>query len=182
MGLIMLILIGTVPTAYALNRALPDSAIIRFEANSAAAAEVIEKKAAGYDVLGNPRPAVTGYVSQHRITEGTYPSLAVLVREIAEQVKGYGSLKKIPAEAVGNTRNDMYLASEALRYLMKDKDSDLSKDELAALDAYKQSLEPQRGLSRSGSRFPSRSRSDLEPWSDGSASLSPWERRSARPI
>ena len=26
MGLIMLILIGTVPTAYALNRALPDSA------------------------------------------------------------------------------------------------------------------------------------------------------------
>ena len=37
MGLIMLILIGTVPTAYALNRALPDSEIIKFETNSAAA-------------------------------------------------------------------------------------------------------------------------------------------------
>ncbi len=35
----------------------------------------------------------------------------------------------------------MYLASEALRYLMKDKDGDLSKDELAALGAYKQSLD-----------------------------------------
>jgi inorganic phosphate transporter, PiT family len=141
MGLIMLILIGTVPTAYALNRALPDSEIVNFETNSAAAAEVIQKKASGYNVLGNPRPAVTLYVSQHQITEGTYPSLAVLVHEIAEQVKGYGSLKNIPAEAVGNTRNDMYLVSEALRYLMKDKDSELSKEELAALGAYKQSLD-----------------------------------------
>src|SRR5262249_57332658 len=37
MGLIMLILIGTVPTAYALNRALPASQIEQFPANSKAA-------------------------------------------------------------------------------------------------------------------------------------------------
>ena len=37
MGLIMLILIGTVPTAYALNRALPESQIEQFTENSAAA-------------------------------------------------------------------------------------------------------------------------------------------------
>src|SRR5712675_2073539 len=37
MGLIMLILIGTVPTAYALNRAMPASQIEKFTANSAAA-------------------------------------------------------------------------------------------------------------------------------------------------
>src|SRR5580692_4113713 len=41
MGLIMLILIGTVPTAYALNRALPDSQVAQFEKNSAAASTVI---------------------------------------------------------------------------------------------------------------------------------------------
>src|ERR1700682_1178437 len=46
MGLIMLILIGTVPTAYALNRALPDSQIKQFVVNSAAASNVIERKAA----------------------------------------------------------------------------------------------------------------------------------------
>jgi hypothetical protein len=28
-------------------------------------------------------------------------------------------LAKVPAEAVGNTGNDMYLASEAIRFLMK---------------------------------------------------------------
>jgi inorganic phosphate transporter, PiT family len=83
MGLIMLILIGTVPTAYALNRALPESQIEQFVSNSAAASTVIEGKAAGYNVIGNPRPAVTNYVAQHQINEGTYPSLAVLVRDIS---------------------------------------------------------------------------------------------------
>jgi PiT family inorganic phosphate transporter len=141
MGLIMLILIGTVPTAYALNRALPESQIVQFSANSAAAAKVVEQKAAGYNILGNPRPAVTEYVAHHKINEGTYPSLAVLIQEIDKQVKQYGSLSKIPAEAVANTRNDMYLASEALRYLMKDKDNELSKEEVATLNSYKQSLD-----------------------------------------
>src|SRR5215469_1696764 len=41
MGLIMLILIGTVPTAYALNRALPQSQIAKFVSNSKAASAVI---------------------------------------------------------------------------------------------------------------------------------------------
>jgi inorganic phosphate transporter, PiT family len=141
MGLIMLILIGTVPTAYALNRAMPDSQIAQFSANSAAASKIVEEKAAGYSILGDPRPAVMEYVAHHKINEGTYPSLAVLIRDIDNQVKQYGSIARIPAEAVGNTRNDMYLADEALRNLMKDKDSDLSKDDGATLNTYKQSLD-----------------------------------------
>ena len=141
MGLIMLILIGTVPTAFALNRALPDSAMVQFSANSAAAAQVVSQKAAGYNILGNPRPAVMEYVAHHHLNEGTYPSLAALIQDIDKQVKEYGSLAKIPAAAVGNTRNDMYLADEALRNLMKDKDSELSKEQVATLNAYKQSLD-----------------------------------------
>lgn len=141
MGLIMLILIGTVPTAYALNRAMPVTQMEEFAVTSEAASKVIAAKAAGHSVLGNPRPAVTQYVSRRQITEGTYPSLAVLVQDISRQVKEYGSLSKVPAEAVGNTRNDMYLASEAIRFLMKDKENDLSKDEVAKLNAYKKSLD-----------------------------------------
>ena len=141
MGLIMLILIGTVPTAYALNRAMPASQMEQFLASSKAASQVIAGKAAGYSVLGNPRPAVTAYVAQRKINEGTFPSLAVLVREIATQINEHGSIAKMPAEAVGNARNDMYLASEAIRFLMKDKESDLSKDEVATLNAYKGSLD-----------------------------------------
>jgi PiT family inorganic phosphate transporter len=137
MGLIMLILIGTVPTAYALNRALPESGLESFRSSSATAAKVIEAKATGYSVLGNPRPAVSLYVSQHKISEGTYPSLAVLVKDISKQIDEYGTLAKVPAAAVGNTRNDMYLASEAIRFLMKDKESELSKGEVASLNGWK---------------------------------------------
>jgi inorganic phosphate transporter, PiT family len=141
MGLIMLILIGVVPTAYALNRSMPASQIAQFEANSQAASAVIAAKAAGYSVLGDPRPAVTAYVAQHQINEGTYPSLAVLVTDIAEQVSGYGSIAKMPSDSMQNTRNDMYLASEAIRSLAKDKENDLNAQEVGTLNAYKKSLD-----------------------------------------
>jgi PiT family inorganic phosphate transporter len=141
MGLIMLILIGTVPTAYALNRALPDSAVAQFRQTSEAASKVVAAKAAGYDIIGDPRPAVTAYVAAQKVDGGTYPSLSVLIRQIGESVERYGSLAKVPAEAVGNTRNDMYLASEAIRFLMKDKESELSPAEIGTLKAYKGSLD-----------------------------------------
>ncbi len=141
MGLIMLILIGTVPTAYALNRALPESQVAQFQQTSAAASTVIAAKGAGHSIIGDPRPAVTQYVAQHTINEGTYPSLSVLVKDVGDQVAKYGSFNKVPAEAVGNTRNDMYLTSEAIRFLMKDKQNDLNKEEVGILNAYKGSLD-----------------------------------------
>jgi PiT family inorganic phosphate transporter len=141
MGLIMLILIGTVPTAYALNRAMPESQIATFLQNSQAASAVVGAKAAGYNVLGDPRPAVTLYVAQHQINEGTFPSLAALISDIAKQVSDYGSIARMPIDKVGNTRNDMYLASEAIRFLMKDKEADLSAADVATLNAYKGSLD-----------------------------------------
>jgi inorganic phosphate transporter, PiT family len=141
MGLIMLILIGTVPTAYALNRTPSAGDVPSFVRNSVAASKVVEAKAAGYSVLGNPRPAVTNYLTSHQIDEGTYPSLAVLIRDIANQVQSFGSIAKIPAAQVGNTRNDMYPVSEAIRFLQKDKANDLSKNEVAVLGAYKKNLD-----------------------------------------
>jgi inorganic phosphate transporter, PiT family len=49
-------------------------------------------------------------------------------------------LSKIPTATVGNTRNDMYLVSEALRLLAKDKAAEPSAAEVGALNRYKQSL------------------------------------------
>ena len=80
MGLIMLILIGTVPTAYALNRAMPDSQMAEFLTTShGRRARSSQQKAAGHNIIGDPRPAVSLYVSRRKINEGTYPSLSVLV-------------------------------------------------------------------------------------------------------
>jgi inorganic phosphate transporter, PiT family len=141
MGLIMLILIGTLPTTYALNKSLPDSQIPVFQAASTAAVSVVNAKAEGRTVTGDPRPAVTAYVAQHQISQDTFPSLAALIDDIAGQVKQYGSLSKIPNAVIGNTRNDMYLTSEALRLLVKDKAADLSADDDSKLNAYKKSLD-----------------------------------------
>jgi PiT family inorganic phosphate transporter len=141
MGLIMLILIGTVPITYALNRSLPESQVAAFVQRSTAASSVIDAKGAGYAIIGNPRPAVTLYVAQHQLSPGTYPSLAVLVTDIAKQVQEYGSLSKLPNDAIGNMRNDMYLTSEALRLLVKDKAAELSASDVSTLNAYKKSLD-----------------------------------------
>jgi PiT family inorganic phosphate transporter len=141
MGLIMLILIGVVPTTYALNRAMPAGQFEQFQKNSAAASAVINAHAAGYNIHGDPRPAVTAYVAQHEINGGTYPSLAALISDIAKQVNEYGSIAKMPLDQVGNTRNDMYLASEAIRFLVKDDQSELTPQDVATLNAYKGSLD-----------------------------------------
>ncbi len=141
MGLIMLILIGVVPTAYALNRSMPVSQVAEFASISQQASAVIAAKAGGRDFTGDPRPEVTAYVAQHQINDNTFPALAVLVGDMAKQVSDYGSIAKLPLDKVGNTRNDMYLASEAVRFLMKDKAAGLSTQDIATLNAYKGSLD-----------------------------------------
>jgi PiT family inorganic phosphate transporter len=47
----------------------------------------------------------------------------------------------MPAEQVGNIRNDMYLISEALRFLVKDKGNDLTPDQITTINAYKGGLD-----------------------------------------
>jgi PiT family inorganic phosphate transporter len=141
MGLIMLILIGVVPTAYALNRAPSEGHAAQFVAAAHAASRVVETHGAGYNVIGDPRPAVTDYVHAHKISEGTYPSLAALVKELGDSVEQYGSVAKTPLDKVQNVRNDMYLASEAIRVLGKDKESELKPDEKDTLKAFKGQLD-----------------------------------------
>ena len=141
MGLIMLILIGVAPTAYALNRALPESQTATFVSASDAASKIVAAHGAGYAIIGDPRPAVTDYVHAHKISEGTYPSLVVLMKQIADEVQQYGSLAKAPSDKVQNMRNDMYLTSEAMRVLAKDKESELKPEEVSTLNAYKKQLD-----------------------------------------
>ena len=141
MGLIMLILIGVAPTAYALNRAPPEGHAVQFVASAHAASKIVEAHGAGYNITGDPRPAVTEYIHAHVISEGTYPSLAVLTKQISDSVEQYGSVAKTPLDKVQNLRNDMYLASEAFRVLTKDKESELSAAEKGQIADFKKQLD-----------------------------------------
>lgn len=116
MGLIMLILVGTVPLAYALNRAMPADEMVRF----AAVAEVTEAsllKASSTQPPADPRSVLTQYVRTKQITDEVVPAVAALAGDIGNQVRSYGTLASVPAAAVNNVRNDMYLTSESLRAL-----------------------------------------------------------------
>ncbi|MDR3376411.1 MAG: inorganic phosphate transporter [Ancalomicrobiaceae bacterium] len=118
MGLIMLILIGTVPTAYALNRAMPDSEMRTYQQASSAAVVALEvfKKA---DAPANFRADVTEYVRTKNLTDTTVASMQKLALAISDQVAQYGTFAKVPSASVSNVRNDMYLASEASKFLLK---------------------------------------------------------------
>ena len=141
MGLIMLILIGVAPTAYALNRSLPDSHTAEFVKASDAASQAVGAHSGGFLTVGDPRPAVTDYIHAHKLSEGTYPAIGALVSDISHQVQEYGTVSRTPFDQVQNVRNDMYLASEALRVLNKDKENDLKPEEVTAIKAYKKDLD-----------------------------------------
>ncbi len=141
MGLIMLILIGTLPTAYALNKTPSANQMPLFLKNSAAIEQILDKKTHGRQVGGNPRPLVSTDIALHEIDNNTLPAVAELIRLISNQVQQFGSIAHVPANAVGNVRNDMYLASEALRWLLKDNKLNLSTEEISVFKAYKASLD-----------------------------------------
>ena len=65
----------------------------------------------------------------------------MLVKQVGDSVEQYGSVAHTPLDKVENLRNDMYLASEALRVLAKDKESELKPEEKTQLAAFKKDLD-----------------------------------------
>jgi PiT family inorganic phosphate transporter len=140
MGLIMLILVGTLPMAYALNRAMPADQALQF----AAVAQVTQQalvKAAPQPAPADPRSVLSEYVRSKDATPQLVPALAALTGSIGAEVKGYGSLSKVPAEAVSNVRNDMYLASETIRLMDKNKVVNFDADTSDKLQLFKQQID-----------------------------------------
>jgi PiT family inorganic phosphate transporter len=140
MGLIMLILVGTLPMAYALNRTMPADQALQF----AAVAQVTQQalvKAAPQPAPADPRHVLSEYVGSKQATPQLVPALAALTGSIGAEVKSYGSLSKVPAEAVGNVRNDMYLTSETIRLMDKNKVGNFDADTSSKLQLFKQQID-----------------------------------------
>jgi inorganic phosphate transporter, PiT family len=138
MGLIMLILIGTVPTAYALNHAVTTNDMAAFAAASTAADQVINKYVNANGVMGaDPRTEVTAYISSKQMQPDTLLALRELVNDLNNEVALYREFKSVPANQQTNVRNDMYVASEAIRLMQKNKDVPFTAAEAQTLTAYR---------------------------------------------
>ncbi|MGB8031188.1 MAG: inorganic phosphate transporter [Terracidiphilus sp.] len=137
MGLIMLILIGTVPTAYALNHAVTAKDVQAFVSASQAADQVINKHADQSAVMGaDARATVTQYIASKQMQPDTMLALRELVNNLSTEVSLYKEYKAVPASQQTNVRNDMYVASEAIRLMLKSKNPQFTADETTALTKY----------------------------------------------
>ena len=111
MGLIMLILIGAAPTAYALNRTMPTSSTPAFISAGTAAQAVFAAHAKGLPAMpvqvarGHRRRSASG---QELDAPTSTPSANALTGgDIGANVKNYGAVSHVPAAATPNMRNDM---------------------------------------------------------------------------
>jgi PiT family inorganic phosphate transporter len=142
MGLIMVILIGTVPTAYALNHAVSPVEVQDFIAASEQAGHILDRHVDSKGILGpDARAEVTDYVRTKQMQPDTILALRELVEDLNHEVALYNSFKSVPARDQTNVRNDMYVASEALRLMDASHDSGFSTEERAVLKNYKSKVD-----------------------------------------
>lgn len=140
MGLIMLILVGTVPIAYALNRAMPIDHMTQFVAMAHVTQESLNKTAPA-QFTGKASDTIAEFVRTKELKADVLPALSSLVGGIGQQIKEYGSLARVPIEAVPNVRNDMYLASEALKFLEKNEAVKFDAETKENLKAFKKEID-----------------------------------------
>jgi PiT family inorganic phosphate transporter len=141
MGLIMLILIGTVPTAYALNHAVTKKQSQDFVAVSEQAGNTLNKYVSPNAVIADARDEVTTYVRTKEFTPNTMLALRQLVSDIGNETVLFGELSKVPNDRVRNFRNDMYLVSEALRLMQKTHRPEIAASDWQILGNYKKHID-----------------------------------------
>jgi PiT family inorganic phosphate transporter len=142
MGLIMLILIGSLPTAYALNHAMPASHTPAFVASAEKAKAVFQAHASSATPTpSESRATVTAALRDKKFgSPDLYASLTSLSTSIADQVQSSGGVATVPAGVTTNVRNSMFLVSEAVRQMQKLGDG-LSTQENATLKSFKGELD-----------------------------------------
>jgi PiT family inorganic phosphate transporter len=142
MGLIMLILIGTVPTAYALNHAVTANDIQDFITASEQAGHILDRHVDKTGILGaNARDEVTDYIRTKQLQPDTILALRELVEDLNHEVVLYKAFKSVPPQDQTNVRNDMYVASEAIRLMQKNHNPGFTAAESAALTNYKSKVD-----------------------------------------
>jgi PiT family inorganic phosphate transporter len=136
MGLIMLILVGTVPTAYALNHAMGANQVVTFAAVSTQAAGVLDHYADPQVDPPDVGAELEKFVSTKQYEPGVMVALREMVLDIRKEAVSYGTLASVPAGMHANVRNQMYLTSETLQLLAKNGGPAMPAADTAVLTNY----------------------------------------------
>jgi PiT family inorganic phosphate transporter len=141
MGLIMLILVGTVPTAYALNHAVSPAQTADFLAASDQTQQVVSKYVDRNAISANIRADLTDYIRTKEFQADTMLSLRQGINEIGNEVREFGLLKSVPPTRMANLRNDMYVVSETLRLVEKSNKTQFTDADKKVLENYKKHID-----------------------------------------
>ncbi|MBB4006439.1 nuclease PIN [Allorhizobium taibaishanense] len=136
MGLIMLILIGLVPTAFALNRT-PDPHYLRaYETASRNVEMALQAYVKPGATVADARAEVANAVKTKSWNDNTTLALQQFVHTSTEQISKFPTLEAVPTAMIGNMRNDIYLIGEALKLIDKNKLLPMQPADLDAVKAY----------------------------------------------
>ncbi|MEO8659867.1 MAG: inorganic phosphate transporter [Bryobacteraceae bacterium] len=124
MGLIMLILIGILPTTYAVDQRIGQAAIEDLAKNTQVISFQMDRHAPGVAMAGYQVAAeeLSGYLkTSGKVTDRTYAAIGTKCREISELLNGKKRMDELSPEERRTLRSDLYLTAEALGKLVKGK-------------------------------------------------------------
>ncbi|HEV2324406.1 MAG TPA: inorganic phosphate transporter [Terracidiphilus sp.] len=142
MGLIVLILIGTFPTAYALNHGLSTMEVQAFIAASQQAGSALNAHVAPGTMIKTAAGAeAVRYIRSGQMRPETAIAVRNLVDEVGSELSAYKSFQAVPAQDQTRLRNDMYVAGEALHRMTKSHQPAFTAQEVEALKNYERLLD-----------------------------------------
>jgi PiT family inorganic phosphate transporter len=125
-----------------LNHAVTGSGVQQFIAASDSAGKILDAHVDKTGILGaDARTDVTDYIRTKVIQPDTVLALRELVEDTSHEVALYKEFKAVPANQQANVRNDMYVVSEAIRLMQKNKQPAFTADENKTLAAYKGTID-----------------------------------------
>lgn len=140
MGLIMLILIGLVPTAFALNQGPNPHQLDDFKAASVKVEHMLSQYPQQVGIIDNPQRIVTDAVKTHTWPAQATPALSTYVRHTREQLAPYKTFADVPDDKVTALRNDIYLTGHALTLMENGSVIQLGPNDYQIAKSYHQAV------------------------------------------
>jgi PiT family inorganic phosphate transporter len=113
-----------------------------FIASSEQTGHILDRHVDKTGILGaDARTEVTDYIRTKDLQPGTMLALRELVEDLSHEVALYKEFKAVPPNQQTNVRNDLYVASEAIRLMQKNHSPAFSADENAVLTNYKKKVD-----------------------------------------
>jgi PiT family inorganic phosphate transporter len=141
MGLIVLILVGIVPAAFALDMSASSESLAKLSASAVVFERNLEQVLPpGADIpeTDAAHKNLTGYLRTGKTSDNTLPSMQTANKRVIESMSGMTSLATLPAAQRRSVRLDIYMVSETLARMAKGKQLPSGLDARQAGDYQKQ--------------------------------------------